>query len=738
MIGDAGNSGQARRSLADSPHNAGPGAYARRHQEENGMDTQVKARAATLVALGAAMLLGGCLGGDSGEIDVNVLPAGVGSVTKATYDGGSDDLLTAGLGKTGLAAASAPAPANATAPTAAELRRLAIFNNYRAILDISPKGGYGTLYGPNIDVNGADTLGEGKVAGVEYLAYLDDGTGRRNVTLMVQVPAGWDRDKPCIVTATSSGSRGVYGAIGSAGEWGLKRKCAVAYTDKGTGTGFHDLSGNTITLRNGVRAAAGTSGSNFTAVLTDLAGFVASFPNRLAVKHAHSQQNPEKDWGNDTLAAVRFAIWVLNEEKGDKNADGSARRPFNKDNTIVIASSVSNGGGAAIAAAEQDAEGLIDGVAVAEPTLELTAPPGITVRQGLAVQPVARPLFDYYTLGNLYMACAALSPRAANSPGIAAVLPVPSIATNRCTALKARGLLTKATVQEQAEESVETLLAAGYLPESIPLFATHFTSGYPPVVATFANAYGRFSVADNLCGLSFAGTDATGKPAALAAATLAQSFGTSNGVPPTAGVALINNASVGGPVNTLVSVSPSTGVQDYNIDAAVCFRNLWIGGDANAQRVRTGVNETLRTGNLRGKPAIIVNGRADTQIPVNFNARPYYGFNKLVEGAQSRLSYIEVTNAQHFDAFIDSAFFPGYDSSYVPLHYYFVKAMDLMYAHLTAGAPLPPSQVVRTTPRGGTPGSAPAISSANVPPISASPATADLITFTNSTVIVPD
>jgi hydroxybutyrate-dimer hydrolase len=64
--------------------------------------------------------------------------------------------------------------------------------------------------------------------------------------------------------------------------------------------------------------------------------------------------------------------------------------------------------------------------------------------------------------------------------------------------------------------------------------------------------------------------------------------------------------------------------------------------------------------------------------------------------------------------------------------------MDLMYAHLTAGAPLPPSQVVRTTPRGGTPGSAPAISSANVPPISASPATADLITFTNSTVIVPD
>ena len=56
------------------------------------------------------------------------------------------------------------------------------------------------------------------------------------------------------MTATSSGSRGVYGAIGSAGEWGLKRGCAVAYTDKGTGTGFHDLATDTVNLQNGVRS----------------------------------------------------------------------------------------------------------------------------------------------------------------------------------------------------------------------------------------------------------------------------------------------------------------------------------------------------------------------------------------------------------------------------------------------------------------------------------------------------
>lgn len=55
---------------------------------------------------------------------------------------------------------------------------------------------------------------------------------------MVQVPASFNPAQPCIVTATSSGSRGIYGAIGTAGEWGLKHGCAVAYTDKGSGNGM--------------------------------------------------------------------------------------------------------------------------------------------------------------------------------------------------------------------------------------------------------------------------------------------------------------------------------------------------------------------------------------------------------------------------------------------------------------------------------------------------------------------
>src|SRR5919107_2200933 len=380
-------------------------------------------------------------------------PPNLGEITRTAYDGVSDDLLTAGLGRTGLGGA-APQPANQTAPTAAELRRLAIFSNYTALVDVNPKGGYGTLFGPNIDTAGNDTVGEGKIAGNEYLTYSDDGTGRRNVTLMVQIPTTWNRDRPCIVTATSSGSRGIYGAIGTAGEWGLKRGCAVAYADKGTGPHVHDLATNTVTLQNGLRADADAAGpgSTFTAALPapEPAAYLAAFPDRVAVKHAHSARNPERDWGRDTLDAVRFAFHLLNEEGGQRAGD-PGRRVYGPENTTVIASSVSNGGAAAVAAAEQDTENLVDGVAVAEPVLQLGPVPGATVRRGAAVQGSGRPLYDYATLANLYQPCAARSARA-GSFGLPAVVPIPAVADARCAALQARGLLTTATLAEQADE----------------------------------------------------------------------------------------------------------------------------------------------------------------------------------------------------------------------------------------------------------------------------------------------
>ncbi len=181
----------------------------------------------------------------------------------------------------------------------------------------------------------------------------------------------------------------------------------------------------------------------------------------------------------------------------------------------------------------------------------------------------------------------------------------------------------------------------------------------------------------------------------------------------------------------------STGVQDFNIDGAQCMRDLLTATNTAGTNLRASINAAKRTGNLRGKPAIIVHGRSDTLVPINHTSRPYYALNKSVDTA-SKLVYYEVANAQHFDAFIDNAALPGYDSRLVPLHRYVIQALDILYANLKNGTAIPASQVIRTTPRGGTPGAAPAITAANVPPIPATPAAADAITFSNNTLTIPE
>ena len=688
-------------------------------------------------ALAAALLAGCAL--DDDEIEVSVKPDFVGTVVRQHYDGSSDDLLTAGLGKTGLG--SAVAPAVSATPTAAELRRLAIYNNYRALVDMTAAGGYGVFYGPNVDAAGVAGTSEGRIAGTEYIAYSDDGSGARNVTLLVQVPDSFNPAQPCIITATSSGSRGAYGAI-STGEWGLKRGCAVAYTDKGTGAAPHDLQNDTVPLIDGTRAAAATAGkaAQFQAGLgaAALAAFNTATPNRFAFKHAHSGRNPEKDWGNFTLQAVEFAFYVLNEQLSPLVDGGLRRRDIRPGNTIVIASSVSNGGGAAIAAAELDRAGLIDGVAVAEPAIEMPANPGVQVQRGSTlVATTARTLVDFTSVANLYQACASQSTQLAGSPGGAFVVPV--FAANRCASLKAKGLLISSTPAAQADEALQKLRDYGWEAESNLLHASHIAFEVAPAVTvTFANALARASVQDHLCGFSFGSTTAQGLPNALAAG-LPTMAATGNGVPPAVGVQLINNLSPGAALRDMFSFSPSTGVQDWNLDGALCLRNLLTGTDAAARALQTGLDETRRSGRLGGKPAVIVHGRNDALLPVNHTSRPYTALSLLADGTASKLSYIEVTNAQHFDGFIGlPAVLPGYDTRFVPLHLYLNRALDAVWAHLKSGTALPGSQVLRTTPRGGTPGAAPALTTANVPAFAATPAAADAIRLSGTTLVVPD
>jgi hydroxybutyrate-dimer hydrolase len=246
-------------------------------------------------------------------------------------------------------------------------------------------------------------------------------------------------------------------------------------------------------------------------------------------------------------------------------------------------------------------------------------------------------------------------------------------------------------------------------------------------------------VDDALCGHSFAATAANFAVVPLDPLLLAAMAGTGNGVPPSSGVQIVNDRHPGGAVRNLVSSSPSTLVQDFNLDGALCLRDLLTGTDAPARALRQGIDETRRRGDLRGRPAIIVHGRADALIPVNHTSRPYTALNKRVEGPRSRLSYVEVTNAQHFDAFIGlPTVLPGYDTRYVPLHLYLIRALDAMWDHLRHGKPLPPGQVVRTVPRGGAPGAAAALTPAHVPPIATQPAQGDAITLRGHTLHVPD
>ena len=267
---------------------------------------------------------------------------------------------------------------------------------------------------------------------------------------------------------------------------------------------------------------------------------------------------------------------------------------------------------------------------------------------------------------------------------------------------------------------------------------------------TYANAYARASVLDDLCGYSFAATSPASpfQPVPLPETSDALLFGLANGIPPTAGIQLVNNLAVGGPTRNDVSVSPGFDRQDQNVPGALCLRALAASRDPGrapagaaplgaeqrplVDNFRRSLDQIKATGRLHGIPTVIVQGRNDAILAPNHTSRPYYALSRRADGKASEIRYYEVLNAQHLDAFNA---FPDFAARLVPLHVYFFQALDLMYDHLTKGTALPPSQVVHTTPRGSA--STP-LSAANVPPIAAKPPAGDLITFDGRTLAIPD
>src|SRR5262249_11985684 len=140
--------------------------------------------------------------------------------------------------------------------------------------------------------------------------------------------------------------------------------------------------------------------------------------------------------------SIEFAFDVLNEKFGN-------RAQISKRNTIVIASSVSNGGGASVRAVEQDDEHLIDGLAVGEPNVNPTFRSDFSIVQGGGTPLFAhsRPLMSYITLVNVFQGCANLAP--ANATAGLNLAPSPG----RCADLHTKGLLSSTVPTDQGTEA---------------------------------------------------------------------------------------------------------------------------------------------------------------------------------------------------------------------------------------------------------------------------------------------
>ena len=589
-----------------------------------------------LAALAAALVCMACASG----LRTAATEAKMFGHERVTTHRDGDDLLTAGLGLEGVRSMVPPAFADGAAPTPTELRRRALWSNWRGIADLTPGGGYGELFGSVASVPGR-----------EFSAYATVPGATHPHRVLLQLPDDFDADRRCVVVAASSGSRGIYGAIAVAGAWGLPKGCAVAYTDKGAGSDYFDLD-----AQQGVRAD-GSVGAP--AQAEDLA-FLPDAPaaaSGVAFKHAHSGDNPEADWGRHVKQAAEFALAKLAEAL-------PAAAPFTFDNTRIIAVGVSNGGGAVLRAAELEGDWL-DAVVAGEPNVYVEDHGG-------------RALYDYTTEAALLMPCALLHLEGLPQPPLAAQ--VAPLWTQRCASLASAGLVEGTDAASQARSAHERMLAEGWTDGA--LRAGALSAGFDlwrAVAATYASAYGRHGVADHPCGYGFSAQGKDLAPRAATADERAAWWSDASGIPPGAGV---------GVVDTRMAAP------DLTLPGLQCLRALWTGEDQAAKRVQAGIAATRAAAPRAGLPVLVVHGTDDGLIPMAFSSAPYVAHARA---AGRDVRYWQVRNAQHFDGFL---MLPDYAARYVPLLPYVYEALDRVAAHLESGAPLPADAVVETVPRG--------------------------------------
>lgn len=560
---------------------------------------------------------------------------------RVTEHRGSDDLLSAGLGLDGLRAMVPPAFADPAHPTAAELRRRAIWSNWRGIADLSPNGGYGEVYGSAAAVPGREFSAFARVPGA-----------KQPHRVLVQVPDAFDAEKRCVLVAPASGSRGVYGAIAVAGAWGLPKGCAVAYTDKGAGTDYFDLDAKQGVKLDGTSGQAGADELAFAPdAPTDAKG--------VAFKHAHSRDNPEADWGVHVKQAAEFALSALDAAFPDA-------APFTFDNTRVVAVGISNGGGAVLRAAEGDS-GWLDAVVAGEPNIYVEGHGG-------------RALYDYTTEAALLMPCALLHLPAESLPQPPVRAQVEPLWQARCATLKAAGLVEGETAAAQARSAYDRMRANGWTDAA--LHAGALSVGFDlwrAVAVTYASAYGRYGVGEHPCGYSFSAQNPDFSARAASDAERAAWWSDAAGIPPGNGVGIVD-----------AKLAPP----DFTLPGLQCLRALWDGQGDAAQRVREGIAATKAGLPRAGLPVLVVHGTDDGLVPPAFSSAPYVA---VAQAAGRDVRYWQVRNGEHFDAFLA---FPAYGARYAPMLPQFYAALDRIDALLDGKGRLPADAVIEARGRG--------------------------------------
>jgi hydroxybutyrate-dimer hydrolase len=574
------------------------------------------------------LMLSACVGAPATRESI-MHPLDIGSV-RVTGHQGHDDLLSAGLGLAGLAGPPIPF-ANPLDPTAAELRRRAIQTSWKGIADLGPLGGYGSVYGGVPNVPGREFQMFARIPGAKALH-----------RVLLQLPDAFDHDKRCLVVTASSGSRGIYGAIALAGAWGLPHGCAVAYTDKGTGSGYYDYADNSGVALDGRRAKRGEAELEFEPPPgPPTAG--------IAVKQMHSGDNPEADWGRDVIQAAQFGLAMLDRAY-------PAEAPFTAQNTKIIATGISNGGGAVLQAAGLDHAGLFAGVVALEPNVH--------------VSDGGRPLYDYATEAAIWLPCALVDDRFASVPFARGPNGQPPPAWSlRCASLHAQGKLHGNTVAKQAGEAYQYLQARGWTDQAMATAAsTTAFDLWRVIAAAYASSYLRRGPVDMPCGFHYAALGIGALPGMTDPVARAAWWADASGIPPGNGVGLFGG----------ISVSPDPGLIGED-----CLRALWTGEDRDAQALRTAVAATAAALPRADLPLWVVHGTSDGLLPTTFTSEPYVEW--LREHGRHPL-YWKVPYAQHFDAFLA---LPGFGDRHVPLLPYGYAALDCLWAHLHEGAAWP-------------------------------------------------